>query len=206
MNRLLQSKEEHTGFDESLWQFGLSLRRVGATTMAASRVPDRVVRAMGRWNPGAYHLYSDLQVHEKEMWAEVVNCLVQNKEEGDQVSVERLSEIIDGSRLEVEVDEYMYESLCGQVTVDLQSSKGASTRQVECPSVTQGEQCLSERGIRSVSKRSVNQVSEQSRSMSNRSTSQTSACGWLEMLHNVKQNTSRPLNTPQHKTCHYHSG
>ena len=106
MNRLLRSKEEHTGFDESLWQFGLSLRRGGATTLAASGVPDRVIRAMGRWKSGAYRLYIDLQLHEKEMWAEVVNRLLRSKEEGDQVSVERLSEIIDGSR--IEGDEYEF--------------------------------------------------------------------------------------------------
>ena len=35
------------------------------------------------------------------MWAEVVNRLLRSKEEGDQVSVEFLSEIIDGSRIEV---------------------------------------------------------------------------------------------------------
>ena len=68
----------------------------GATTLAASGVPDRVIRAMGRWKSGAYRLYIDLQLHEKEMWAEVVNRLLRSKEEGDQVSIERLSEIIDG--------------------------------------------------------------------------------------------------------------
>ena len=63
---------------------------------------------MGRWKSGAYRLYIDLQLHEKEMWAEVVNRLLRSNEEGDQVSVERLSEIIDGSRIEVEVDEYEF--------------------------------------------------------------------------------------------------
>ena len=53
--------------------------------MAASGVPDRVIRAMGRWKSGAYRLYIDLQLHEKEMWAEVVNRLLQSKEEGDKV-------------------------------------------------------------------------------------------------------------------------
>jgi len=106
--RILKDLLKRAGFDESLWQFGLSLRRGGATTLAASGVPDRVIRAMGRWKSGAYRLYIDLQLHEKEMWAEVVNRLLRSNEEVDQVSVERLSEIIDSSRNEVEVDEYEF--------------------------------------------------------------------------------------------------
>jgi len=106
--RILKDLLKRAGFDGSLWQFGLSLRRGGATTLAASGVPDRVIRAMGRWKSGAYRLYIDLQLHEKEMWAEVVNRLLRSNEEVDQVSVERLSEIIDSSRNEVEVDEYEF--------------------------------------------------------------------------------------------------
>ena len=86
----------------------MSLTRGGATILAASGVPDRVIRAMGRWKSGTYRLYIDLQLHEKEMWTEVVNRLLRNKEEGDQVSVECLSEIIVGSRLEVKVEEYEF--------------------------------------------------------------------------------------------------
>ena len=104
--KILKDLLKRAGFDESPWQFGLSLRRGGATTLAGSGVPDRVIRAMGRWKSGAYRLYIDLQLHEKEMWAEVVNRLLRNKEEGDQVSIERLSEITDGSK--IEGDEYEF--------------------------------------------------------------------------------------------------
>ena len=52
--KILKELLKRAGFDESLWQFGLSLRRGGATTLAASGVPDRVIRAMGRWKSGSY--------------------------------------------------------------------------------------------------------------------------------------------------------
>ena len=106
--RILKVFLKRAGYDESLWQFGLSLRRGGATTMAASGVPDRVIRAMGRWKSGAYRLYIDLQQQEKEMWAGVVNRLLRSKEEGDWVLKERLSEIIDGPEFQAEVEEYEF--------------------------------------------------------------------------------------------------
>jgi len=57
------------GFDGSLWQFGLSLRPGGATALAASGVPDQVIR---QWAVGSPVITAS---------AGVVNRLVQSKED-----------------------------------------------------------------------------------------------------------------------------
>jgi hypothetical protein len=51
---------------------GISLRKGGALTMALCGVPDRVIRAYGRWRSYAYRIYIDLTDTEKEMWKEVM--------------------------------------------------------------------------------------------------------------------------------------
>ena len=44
---------------------GFSLRRGGALSMALAGVPDRVIRAVGRWKSYAYRIYIDLTDQEK---------------------------------------------------------------------------------------------------------------------------------------------
>ena len=44
---------------------GFSLRRGGALSMALAGVPDRVIRAVGRWKSYAYRIYIDLTEQEK---------------------------------------------------------------------------------------------------------------------------------------------
>jgi hypothetical protein len=66
-----------TGRDPALWVSGISLRKGGALTLALCGVPDRVIRAQGRWKSYAYRIYIDLTEYEKDRWRKAVSeCLV----------------------------------------------------------------------------------------------------------------------------------
>ena len=69
----LKGKLLQTDHDPSDWVSGISLRKGGALTMALCGVPDRVIRAYGRWKSYAYRIYIDLTEKEKTSWANVIN-------------------------------------------------------------------------------------------------------------------------------------
>ena len=70
----LKSKLKRTDLDPIEWSEGISLRKGGALTMALCGVPDRVIRAYGRWKSYAYRIYIDLTEREKLRWASVIKC------------------------------------------------------------------------------------------------------------------------------------
>ena len=81
------------GYNDNDLKGGISLRKGGALGMALAGVPDRVIRAHGRWKSNAYRTYIDLTKHEKEWWWKVVSDKVKLAEEGRISMRERPNEL-----------------------------------------------------------------------------------------------------------------
>lgn len=67
------------GYTKQQYNGGISLRKGGALTMALCGVPDRVIRAYGRWKSYAYRIYIDLTHEEKLQWQEQISRRIKEK-------------------------------------------------------------------------------------------------------------------------------
>jgi hypothetical protein len=77
VQQTIREKLNKIGFGDKDFEGGISLRKGGALTMALCGVPDRVIRAYGRWKSYAYRIYLDLTQEEKQAWAAVVSSKVE---------------------------------------------------------------------------------------------------------------------------------
>lgn len=60
------------GYESRDLNGGMSMRKGGALSMALCGVPDRVIRAYGRWKSFAYRTYIDITKDEKNKWERVM--------------------------------------------------------------------------------------------------------------------------------------
>ena len=79
VQEFLKGKLIAAGHDSAEWASGISMRKGGALTMALCGVPDRVIRAYGRWKSYAYRIYIDLTMREKQQWAGVIKGCLKNQ-------------------------------------------------------------------------------------------------------------------------------
>ena len=86
------------GYDLSKYEGGMSLRKGGALSMALCGVPDRVIRAYGRWKSFAYRTYIDLTEEEKQAWNKIMSEKISNSNDDicdfEQRATERNGRII----------------------------------------------------------------------------------------------------------------
>ena len=83
------------GYEERDMKGGMSMRKGGALSMALCGVPDRVIRAYGRWKSFAYRTYIDLTTDEKNKWEKVMADKMRDVDEegyGDNIYLNNMNE------------------------------------------------------------------------------------------------------------------